>query len=101
MLKILWIHGRWSNINSDGYKERKKVFKKLWMELDLYQFDTALDPTYESWKKTFDKIDFSKYQIVYANSLGWIMVCKYLSKNKIPLKRFVMSGVWKSFSTEK
>jgi hypothetical protein len=39
------------------------------MILEMYQFDRSEDPIYESWKRTFDKIDFSKYEKIFANSL--------------------------------
>gem|GEM_PF-4084745 len=39
------------------------------MILDAFQFDRNIDPTYESWKKTFEKINFSKYEKIFVNSL--------------------------------
>jgi hypothetical protein len=33
------------------------------------QFDPAEDPTYESWKETYETLDFSKYDTVYTSSL--------------------------------
>jgi len=101
MQKILSIHWKWSDINSLRSQKRKKVFLENDMILEMYQFDRSEDPTYESWKKTFDEIDFSKYEKIFANSLWWIMVCKYLDEKKIKLKKLVMTVPWKSVSTEK
>ena len=35
----------------------------------MFQFNEAEDPSYESWKQTFDTIDFSSYDAVYTSSL--------------------------------
>lgn len=101
MKKVLGIHWRSTDIKKDSRKRRKDLFKNEGLDLDLFQFDRWIDPTFESWEKTFDKIDFSKYKMAYTVSLWWIMLSTYLHKNKIKLKRLVMVVPWISFSTEK
>ncbi len=101
MEKILSIHWKWSDINSSNWIRRKKIFLENDMILDAFQFDRNIDPTYESWKKTFEKINFSKYEKIFVNSLWWLMVCKYLDEKKIKLKKLVMTVPWKSISVEK
>lgn len=47
-----------------------EVFIQNIINFDSIQFDRSEDPTYESWKQTFDTIDFSQYDVVYTGSLG-------------------------------
>ena len=101
MEKVLAIHWRWSDIKKPSWLERKEIFKKYWMQLDLYQFDKNYDPIYEAWKETFDKIDFSKYKKIYTHSLWWVMLTRYLNDNKIEAEKIVMIAPWKSLDTEK
>lgn len=85
-----------SCIEKDSRKERIKKFYESWIELKLFQFNKEEDPTYESWKETFEKIDFSEYDVVYTSSFWWQATLKYLYDNNIKLKRLVMSVPWRS-----
>lgn len=93
--KVLVIHWRGSNINKESRKLRKEKFKENWMVLDLFQFAILEDPSYEDWKVTFDKIDFSKYDSIYTNSLWWAMTTKYILENDIKVKRVIFSVPWR------
>jgi hypothetical protein len=67
---VLGIHGRMSKLeNSSSWPKRKQVLEERGINIDTPQFKNSEDPTYESWKETFDTIDFSKYDTVLAVSL--------------------------------
>ncbi len=98
--KVLWVHGHESNITWEKWIKLKEDFKQQWMELELLQFNIQKDPSYESWKETFDTIDFSEYDAVYASSLWCLMTTKYIIENNIKLKRLVMKAPGSSASTQ-
>lgn len=68
--KVLGVHGMMSDITKQSWIERKKEIEKNGMMLDLVQFDRTEDPTYESWKETFETIDFSQYDVILTSSMG-------------------------------
>lgn len=70
------------------------VFSQNTIDFDSFQFDRSEDPTYESWKQTFDSIDFSQYDAVYTGSLGWVMTARYLAEKGIKVPRIVMRARW-------
>lgn len=59
-----------SDITKESWIERKKQIESQGLTLDLVQFDMTEDPTYESWKKIFETIDFSQYDAILTSSLG-------------------------------
>jgi hypothetical protein len=67
--KILGIHGMMSDITNESWMERRSIIENNGMSLDLFQFDVTEDPTYESWIKTFDSINFSQYDAILTSSL--------------------------------
>jgi predicted alpha/beta hydrolase family esterase len=60
------------------------------MSLDLFQFDQAEDPTYESWKTVFQTIEFSDFDAVYTSSLGGVMTTRYLAETGQKVPRIIM-----------
>ena len=94
--KVLWIHGKWTDISkvNGSWKEMTEVFIQNTINFDSIQFDRSEDPTYESWKQTFDTIDFSQYDVVYTGSLGWVMTARYLTETGIKVPRIVMRAPW-------
>ncbi len=98
--KVLGVHWHTSNIKWEKWVKRIEKFKEQWMDLELFQFNIEEDPTYESWKETFDTIDFSQYDVVYTSSLWGLMTTKYIIENSIKLKRLVMAVPWLSISTQ-
>ena len=92
--KVLGVHGRWSDINKKSWLEKKNVFEKSGMSLDLFQFDQSEDPTYQSWKEVFDTIDFSQYDAIYTSSLGGVMTVRYLTETGKKVPRIVMVAPW-------
>lgn len=98
-MKILWIHGRTSNINKLSWQKKISYFSKQWLELVLYQFDRSDDPTYKSWESTFSTIDFKRYDAVYTSSLWWAMLTKYILDNNIYLNKVIMCVPWISHDT--
>lgn len=97
--KILAIHGEISDITKPSWKLRKQAFEDAGVQVDIFQFSLAEDPSYASWEETFQKIDFSKYDALYTSSLGWAMALTYMHKNNITVPRMVLAVPWISFST--
>lgn len=95
---VLGIHGRTSSIKKESWKKKQELFNEQWLNLELYQFDNSENPTYESWKETFETIDFSKYNAVFTSSLWGAMTVNYLCEKKIKIKRLVMLAPWKWIS---
>lgn len=86
-MKILGIHWRWSDVkNDESWKDRTVVFSENWLELETFQFDNSLDPSYENWKQVFNEIDFSKYKKIFTSSLWWAMLVTYLVDENIKLE---------------
>lgn len=98
-MKVLWIHWRLSSIDKDWWQKRIEIFDREWLELELFQFDQSEDPTYESWKATFETIDFSKYDAVYTSSLWGAMTTKYILEKSISLLKMVICVPWVSHLT--
>lgn len=97
--KVLGIHGKESDINKKSWQEKKKLFKEHGMQLDLFQFNRSIDPTYSDWEVTFKEINFLNYDTIYTSSLWWMMTLKYLYENDIFTNRLVMVVPWISFRT--
>jgi isoleucyl-tRNA synthetase len=92
--KVLGVHGRWSDINKQSWLEKKEVFEKSGMSLDLFQFHQGEDPTYESWKTVFQTIEFSDFDAIYTSSLGGVMTTRYLAETGQKVPRIVMVAPW-------
>ena len=97
--KVLWVHWHTSNITWKNWLKRVSDFEDNWIELESLQFNIKEDPSYESWKETFDTIDFSEYDAVYTSSLWGLMTVKFIIENNIKLKRLIMWVPWESFCT--
>ena len=66
----------------------------------MFQFDRSVDPTYESWKETFDTLDFGQFDTVFTSSLGGQMLALYLLEKSIRVPRIVMCFPGMGKSTE-
>lgn len=97
--KILWIHGRWTDVNSIFRSNMKEAFLNHNLELVLPQFPCSFDPSYAEWEEIYKTIDFTKYNTVFTNSLWWIMTIRYLFENNIQVNNLVLTVPWLSFST--
>lgn len=94
--KVLAIHGRGSDVNSESWKKRRAWFKENNIEIETPAFNLDKDPTYESWEETFKTLDFKNNKTVLTSSLWGVMTIKYILENDIKLDRLVMWTPWKS-----
>ncbi len=96
----LGIHGKWTDLKDPKIALHKRVedLEKRLVKIDTPQFDKSQDPTYESWEKTLDNLDFSKYDAILTVSYGGWVVVKYIKENNIKINRLVMMCPWRSKS---
>lgn len=96
-MKILGIHGRSSRPREAGsWPIRIDDLKSRWYDIDLPQFDSSEDPTYESWEKDMKDIDIESYDIVITSSHGSWVFARFVKENNLQLKRvvFCCPGRW-------
>lgn len=94
--KVLTIHGRGSDVNSESWEKRRVWFKENNVEIETPAFNLDENPTYESWEETFKTIDFENNKTVLTSSLWGVMTIKYILENDIKLDRLVMWTPWKA-----
>lgn len=100
MKKILWIHWRWTDLSKweSAWFARKIDFEKRWYHIDLPQFDTAYDPTYESWEETLKTLDIESYYcIVTTSHWGWVII-NYLKENNLSVPKLIIVCPGKSIN---
>lgn len=54
----------------------------------------AYDPNYGKWKKEFERYDISKETILVGHSCGGGFLIRWLSENKVTVKKLVLVAPW-------
>ncbi len=97
-MKILGIHGRNSIPSRKGSTWEKRIsdITSRWHTIDLPQFDSSEDPTYESWAQDIKKLDVASYDAIITSSHGSWVFARYVKEHGLYLKRvvFCCPGRW-------
>ena len=61
----------------------------------------AYKPDYEKWKKEFERYDVNEYTILIGHSCGGGFLIRWLSENKIKIKKLILVAPWLDPQREK
>ncbi|MFB6246655.1 MAG: RBBP9/YdeN family alpha/beta hydrolase [Candidatus Pacearchaeota archaeon] len=73
-----WIPWLKVKLEKNGYESHNPLMPKFW------------EPSYEKWKEKFEQFEIGENTVLVGHSLGGGFLLRYLSENKIKVKKLVL-----------